>query len=331
MIKVQPLPIAPSVIQIYGAATQSANQPQAQQASPTTANIPPQSKRTSSPPALTQAVPDVTKLPSPLNQPSHLREEAIQGHYSPSAAHLMNPQMSYPRPINRVPPQQFLTHFCTMEENWDMTEELMAEIERADHAQALSQQPAVPGMSGVASTSGAASGAVNVREVPSPLKDPVGDRVRANERSSPNHDDALAAYISHYFQSPRPVVPISLTPHTTPSPLISGMQSMQASSAPPVGSPHPSPFSHVRRNNFYSTYPTHTAPTSNYDPNYPSVFEEQLALQMQMYALNKHTALSDSTFSPSSTPFPGPGYNPWMFLQASLEPEPPTSQPSVPD
>ncbi|KAG2114982.1 hypothetical protein BD769DRAFT_1629970 [Suillus cothurnatus] len=38
---------------------------------------------------------------------------------------------------------------------------------------------------------------------------------------------------------------------------------------------------------------------------------------MQMYALNNHAALSDSTFSPSSTPFPGPGYNPWTFLQAS--------------
>lgn len=677
-------------MQIYGAATQSANQRQAQQASPTTANITPQSKRTSSPSALTQAAPNVTKLSSPPNQPSHLREEAIQGHYSPSAsihsnmhqapppppqhslsqpnmhqppplpqhsltqpnvhAHLMNPQMGYPRPINRVPPPQFLTHFHAMEENWHMTEELMAEIERADYAQALSQQPPVPGMSGVAYAGGAASGAVYVREVPSPLKDPVGDRVRVNERSSPkdadgqgssgmqrsrsirvverekevqpgdstrvrerplpssqtgspsysplghpqqrvpspertspsyhtptgssggesvtavdvdyvsykrdsyqsngnsslrlpsppltvrkavvadntrvtppavskitsntpplqavktrtpdkslpvqeepeddiaaskngdnythgndyheeedndtliendldfpvdgngerdgelesytprspttslpelysarqyptqpasqrlsgitkhprigstdrlglrsfdtavfekpptkpteerrespalpvrltteqvdsvpehdlrqqhsrtfpdargaeqqqqqsngrphplqnqvysddqHHDDAAAAYISHYFQSPRPVAPIPPTPHSqtaAPSPLISSMQSMQASPAPPVGSPYPYPFSHVRRNNAYSTYPIHPAPSSNYDPNHPSVIEEQLALQMQMYALNNHAALSDSTFSPSSTPFPGPGYNPWTFLQAS--------------
>ncbi|KAG2038262.1 hypothetical protein BDR03DRAFT_933652 [Suillus americanus] len=562
----------------------------------------------------------------------------------------MNPQMGYPRPINRVPPPQFLTHFHAMEENWHMTEELMAEIERADYAQALSQQPPVPGMSGVAYAGGAASGAVYVREVPSPLKDPVGDRVRANERSSPkdadgqgsggmqrsrsirvverekevqpgdsararerplpssqtgspsyspsghpqqrapspertsppyhtptgssggesvtavdvdyvsykrdsyqsngnsslrlpsppptvrkaivtdnarvtppavskfasntpplqamktrtpdkslpvqeepedeiatskngdnythgsdyheeddndtliendhdfpidgngdrdgeiesytprsptaslpepysarqypsqpanqrlssltkhhrngstdrlglrsfdaavfekppirsteerrespalpvrltteqvdsvlehnlrqqhshtfsdtrgaeqqqqqsngrphplqhqvysddqNHDDPAAAYISHYFQSPRPVAPIPPTPHSqtaAPSPLISSMQSMQASPAPPVGSPYPYPFSHVRRNNVYSTYPIHTAPSSNYDPNHPSAIEEQFALQMQMYALNNHAALSDSTFSPSSTPFPGPGYNPWAFLQAS--------------
>ncbi|KAG0697111.1 hypothetical protein DFH29DRAFT_984406 [Suillus ampliporus] len=555
----------------------------------------------------------------------------------------MNPPMGYPRPINRVPPPQFLTHFHAMEENWHMTEELMAEIERADYAQALSQQPSVPGMSGVAYAGGAASGAVYVREVPSPLKDPVGDRVRANERASPkdadgqgsvqrsrsmrvverekevqpsdsararerplpssqtgspsysplghpqqrvpsperaspsyhtpngssggesvtavdvdyvsykrdsyqsngssshrlpsppptvrkasisdntrvtppavsklasntpplqamktrtpdkslpvqeepeddiaasknddsynlgidyqedddtliendnefpvngngdhdgelesytprsptaslpepypsrqyapqptnqrltnlakhhrngstdqlglrsfdaavfekppvrpteerrespalpvrltteqvdsvsehdlrqqhsrsfsdtrgaeqqqhqsngrphplqnqvysddqNHDDATAAYISHYFQSPRPVAPIPPTPHSqtaAPSPLIS---SMQASPAPPVGSPYPYPFSHVRRNNTYSAYPIHTAPSSNYDPNHPSVIEEQLALQMQMYALNNHAALTDSTFSPSSTPFPGAGYNPWTYLQAS--------------
>ncbi|KAG2126268.1 hypothetical protein DEU56DRAFT_822541 [Suillus clintonianus] len=91
------------------------------------------------------------------------------------------------------------------------------------------------------------------------------------------------------------------------SPLISGMQSMQASPAPPVGSPYPYPFSHVRRNNTYCGCPIHTAPSSNYDPNHPSVTEGQLALQIQMHALNNHAALSDSTFSPSSTPFPGPG------------------------
>jgi hypothetical protein len=57
-----------------------------------------------------------------------------------------------------------------------------------------------------------------------------------------------------------------------------------------------------------------TAPSTSYDPNH---IEEQLALQMQMYALNNNAAMTDSTFSPSSTPFPGAGYNPWAFLQAS--------------
>jgi hypothetical protein len=126
----------------------------------------------------------------------------------------------------------------------------------------------------------------------------------------------------HPFQVlfPRSVAPIPPTPHSqtaAPSPLISGMQSMQANPAPPVGSPSPYPFSLVRRNNAYSTYPIHPAPSSNYASNHPSAIEEQLALQMQMYALNNHAALSDSTFSPSSTPFPGPGYNSWTFLQAS--------------
>ncbi|KAG1761129.1 hypothetical protein EV702DRAFT_1202305 [Suillus placidus] len=41
---------------------------------------------------------------------------------------------------------------------------------------------------------------------------------------------------------------------------------MQASPAPPVGSPYPYPFSHVRRNNAYSAYPIHTAPYSNSPP-----------------------------------------------------------------
>ncbi|KAG1769741.1 hypothetical protein EV702DRAFT_953169, partial [Suillus placidus] len=31
----------------------------------------------------------------------------------------------------------------------------------------------------------------------------------------------------------------------------------------------------------------------------------------QMFALNNRIALSDPTFSPSSSPFPGSGYNPW--------------------
>ncbi|KAI0035682.1 hypothetical protein K488DRAFT_20393, partial [Vararia minispora EC-137] len=52
----------------------------------------------------------------------------------------------------------------------------------------------------------------------------------------------------------------------------------------------------------------------------PSVIREELARQMQIYALNNaHPtgAMSDSTLSPSSTPFPGPAYNPWTFLQTS--------------
>ena len=133
------------------------------------------------------------------------------------------------------------------------------------------------------------------------------------------YDDPAAAYLQSYFHAARPNAPIPPTPHSqtaapSPSPFVS---SIQPSPAPPVGSPYPYPFTHVRRN----PYPVHavpTAPSSSYDPNHPSVIEEQLALQMQMYALNNNAAaMTDSTFSPSSTPFPGAGYNPWAFLQAS--------------
>ncbi|KAF8838671.1 hypothetical protein BDN67DRAFT_906954 [Paxillus ammoniavirescens] len=135
-----------------------------------------------------------------------------------------------------------------------------------------------------------------------------------------NYDDHAAAYLQSYFQAVRPNAPIPPTPHSqtgapSPSPFIS---SIQPSPAPPhAGSPYPYPFTHVPRSRSYSAHPINTAPSSNYDPNHPSVIEEQLALQMQMYALNNNAPVSDSTFSPSSTPFPGAGYNPWAFLQAS--------------
>ncbi|KAN0129994.1 hypothetical protein V8E53_012148 [Lactarius tabidus] len=49
----------------------------------------------------------------------------------------------------------------------------------------------------------------------------------------------------------------------------------------------------------------------------PNVVREQLALQMQIYVLNNGGMVSDSTLSPSSTPFSGPQYNSWTFLQMS--------------
>ncbi|KAF9224583.1 hypothetical protein BS17DRAFT_808244 [Gyrodon lividus] len=700
-VKAQSMPIVPSVMQIFNAANAQSNQRQAQQ-SPSSVNISLQSKRSMTPPPLMQPSSNVSKLPSPPNQPSHVREDVVQEHYPPPAppmhtlsqpnihqqpqqpppppihshsqpnihSHVpMNPTMGYPRPINRIAPH-FLASFHAMEENWQMTDELMAEIERADYAQTLSQHPAAPGTSGVAYAGGAQSGAVYIREAPSPHKDSVVDRVRTNERSSPkdadsaqgsggssgrrqvrverererereaqpsdsvqarnrslpaspgnspsyspqghpqprgpspdrmspsyhtpqgssgesgtagdyvsykresyqpstgshvriptpptarkpssamnadnmrttppavsklasqtppvqamktrtpdkslpvqeepeddvsasmktgsghlqyehggnphrdddddtlieneneteymqgdnsdhdgesasytprspsinlpepypvrhhvpsptntrlasltkyhrngstdqlglrsfdavvnpkpvfrpseesresptlpvrlsteqtftapeqplrrqesrplndNHDDRgnrgaeqyqnqnqnqnhqnfrphplqtqihpddqsyddpAAAYLQSYFQAVRPNAPIPPTPHSqtgapSPSPFVS---SIQPSPAPHAGSPYPYPFTHVPRNRAYSGYPIHTAPSSNYDPNHPSVIEEQLALQMQMYALNNNAAVSDSTCSPSSTPFPGAGYNPWAFLQAT--------------
>ncbi|EJD00748.1 uncharacterized protein FOMMEDRAFT_141569 [Fomitiporia mediterranea MF3/22] len=88
------------------------------------------------------------------------------------------------------------------------------------------------------------------------------------------------------------------------------------SPAPPSGTPYPYPFSHVRRGFAYPPPPVPRVPSSVYDP---SVVQEQLRLQMQMYAYN-NGALSDSTLSQASTPYPGmgPAYTPFgAFLNQS--------------
>ncbi|KAI9455775.1 hypothetical protein BJY52DRAFT_1278510 [Lactarius psammicola] len=147
---------------------------------------------------------------------------------------------------------------------------------------------------------------------------------------SPSHeehdhflDDPAAAYYHGYPHSPmathsRPATPAA----PSPSPLISGMGRVNGmkpvlppySPAPPVGSPYPYPFGHIRRGQSYTGSYNGTVDLSQMDPN---VVREQLALQMQIYALNNGGMVSDSTLSPSSTPFPGPQYNPWTFLQTS--------------
>ena len=159
-------------------------------------------------------------------------------------------------------------------------------------------------------------------------------QIHSPSHEEPDHflDDPAAAYYHGYPHSPmashsRPGAPIPPTPHShtaapSPSPLISGMGRANGmkpvlppySPAPPVGSPYPYPFGHIRRGQSYGgSYPG-TVDLSQMDPN---VVREQLALQMQIYALNNGGMVSDSTLSPSSTPFPGPQYNPWTYLQTS--------------
>jgi hypothetical protein len=158
-------------------------------------------------------------------------------------------------------------------------------------------------------------------------------QIHSPSHEEPDHflDDPAAAYYG-YPQSPmtthlRPGAPIPPTPqsHTaapSPSPLISGMGRANGvkpvlppySPVPPVGSPYPHPFGHIRRGQSYTGSHNGTIDLSQMDPN---VVREQLALQMQIYALNNGGMVSDSTLSPSSTPFPGPQYNPWAFLQTS--------------
>ncbi|KAI0666107.1 hypothetical protein C8Q78DRAFT_985135 [Trametes maxima] len=131
-------------------------------------------------------------------------------------------------------------------------------------------------------------------------------------------DDPTSSYLQTFLRSAsaRPGAPVPPTPqsHTaapSPSPLISATPSDIEPRQ--IGSPYPYPFTHIRRSTLSGPMPP---PSTNYDMNNPAVIREQLALQMQMYALNNGLAppSSESAFSPSSTPFPGPGYNPWAFV-----------------
>lgn len=173
-----------------------------------------------------------------------------------------------------------------------------------------------------------------VPQINSPRQIPTPHQVHSPSHEEHDHflDDPAAAYYHGYPQSPmashpRPGAPIPPTPHSntaapSPSPLISGMGRANGhkpvlppySPVPPVGSPYPYPYGHIRRGQTYSGSYNGTMDFSQMDPN---VVREQLALQMQIYALNNGGMVSDSTLSPSSTPFPGPQYNPWAFLQTS--------------
>ena len=133
-------------------------------------------------------------------------------------------------------------------------------------------------------------------------------------------DDPTSSYLQTFLRSSsaRPNAPIPPTPqsHTaapSPSPLISAMPSDIETRQ--IGSPYPYPFTHIRRSTVSGPL---QAPSTSYDLNNPNVIREQMALQMQIYALNNGLAppSSESAFSPSSTPFPGPGYNPWAFVPA---------------
>ena len=103
----------------------------------------------------------------------------------------------------------------------------------------------------------------------------------------------------------------------SPSPLISGMGRENGVKpvlppcrlAPPVGSPYRYPSS--RADLCWLRQLNGTIEFSQMNPN---VVREQFALQMQIYALNNDGMVSDSSLSPSSTPFPGPQCNLWALL-----------------
>ncbi|KAJ7667087.1 hypothetical protein B0H17DRAFT_1089270 [Mycena rosella] len=146
-MKALSMPIVPSVMQIFGPGHGG------QQPSPTaTHNLN----------ALQRSPPNSRLLPSPPQPPAPEPEREITPPHPHNA-----PAVNYPRPIPRVAPPQFLTK---LDENWQMTDELMAEIERADLQQA--QSIANP----------------YLRESP-PKLDPAVERIRAAERVSPKNLD----------------------------------------------------------------------------------------------------------------------------------------------
>jgi len=131
-------------------------------------------------------------------------------------------------------------------------------------------------------------------------------------------EDSATAYLQSYLQSSRPDAPIPPTPHSqtaapSPSPLVSGYgagvsyKPMRAG-----GSPYPFPFAHVRRNRQSQRFFP-----GNFDSNHPSVISEQVARQWQIFAQNNRGDMTDSTLSPSSTPFQGELYDHWAYVHTN--------------
>ncbi|KAJ7032831.1 hypothetical protein C8F04DRAFT_1357350 [Mycena alexandri] len=115
-------------------------------------------------------VPSVTQILGPgMRSPPNSRPLPSPPHPEPERE--VTPP-HHPRPINHVAPPQFLTKF---DENWQMTDELLADIERADlqQAQSNSHYPRESQYS---------------HESP-PKLDPAGERIRAAERVSPKNLD----------------------------------------------------------------------------------------------------------------------------------------------
>ncbi|KAG6816122.1 hypothetical protein H0H87_008472 [Tephrocybe sp. NHM501043] len=138
-----------------------------------------------------------------------------------------------------------------------------------------------------------------------------------------------SSYIQSYIQSPRPEAPVPPTPHSqtaapSPSPLLSGNYEDSRKELPPfspvapVGSPYPYPFDHMRRNQAFSGYPDRPRIPVSFSKNERNNMQQQLTRQWEVYAQNhRYGNVSDSTFSPSSTPFEGAAYSPWAFLHTN--------------
>lgn len=140
---------------------------------------------------------------------------------------------------------------------------------------------------------------------------PSSDPLATNNQSCP--------YSPH--SRPGAPIPPSCYSYTTamspsPSPLVSGMSRAKGkkpvlppySPVPRIDSPHPYPFAHIRRRS-YANSDDGNMGFSQMDPN--------VVRELLVPALNNEGMVSDSMFSPSSTPLPVPQYNPWTFIQTS--------------
>ena len=153
-------------------------------------------------------------------------------------------------------------------------------------------------------------------------RDHQGD-LRQHHATSPPSSSLVEADYHGYPHSPhsRPGAPIPPTPHShtsSPSPLpliLNGVEPVLPPYNPVkrVASPFPYLFGDIRHK-IYAGSDNGSTGLSRMDPN---VVPEQRVLQWQAYARNDGGMISDSTLSPSSTPFPGPQYNPWTFLRTS--------------
>ena len=124
-----------------------------------------------------------------------------------------------------------------------------------------------------------------------------------------------------YDNRTRPEAPIPPTPHSqtaapspSPFPPAYSRNGRNVTDPRPVhtGSPYPAPYDHIRRNINISR----NALFDPTDPNFDMI-REQVASQWQTFAQNTHAlgSMSDSTFSPSATPFQG-NFSAWAHLHA---------------
>lgn len=139
------------------------------------------------------------------------------------------------------------------------------------------------------------------------------DDFHSNGEESPAH--LVHSFFRQYHMSPRPDAPIPPTPHSqtaapSPSPLLSeyGREMLAHRALRAAGSPYPFPYNHVRRNRQMAG-----SNGANEQQILAEQINEQITRQWQIYAQNMGQ-ITDSTLSPSSTPFQGELFEHWADM-----------------